>query len=43
MTLRACFHPQARIILGEWVYDNQTEGEPSSLVHAFGAVTGKPD
>jgi quinoprotein glucose dehydrogenase len=29
-----------RIILGGWIYDNQTEGEPSGVIRAFDPVTG---
>ncbi|MBB5042331.1 membrane-bound PQQ-dependent dehydrogenase, glucose/quinate/shikimate family [Shinella fusca] len=31
-----------KIILGGWVYDNQTVGEPSGVVRAFDAVSGAP-
>jgi quinoprotein glucose dehydrogenase len=30
-----------KIMLSGWVYDNQTEGEPSGVIRAFDAVTGK--
>lgn len=30
-----------RIMLSGWVYDNQSEGEPSGVIRAFDAVSGK--
>ena len=30
-----------RLMLSGWVYDNQTEGEPSGVIRAFDATTGK--
>ncbi|MEN0074947.1 MAG: membrane-bound PQQ-dependent dehydrogenase, glucose/quinate/shikimate family [Paracraurococcus sp.] len=30
-----------RIVLGGWIYDNQSEGEPSGVVRAYDAVSGK--
>ncbi|WP_368516589.1 membrane-bound PQQ-dependent dehydrogenase, glucose/quinate/shikimate family [Rhizobium sp.] len=30
-----------RIVLGGWVYDNQTVGEPSGVIRAFDANTGR--
>ncbi|MBB3172577.1 quinoprotein glucose dehydrogenase [Endobacter medicaginis] len=30
-----------RIMLSGWVYDNQSKGEPSGVIRAFDAVTGK--
>ena len=30
-----------RIMLSGWVYDNQTEGEPSGVIRAFDATTGR--
>ncbi|CAD6561305.1 PQQ-binding-like beta-propeller repeat protein [Paraburkholderia sabiae] len=32
-----------RIVLGGWIYDNQARGEPSGVVRAFDAATGKLD
>ena len=30
-----------RVILGGWIYDNQTKGEPSGVVRSYDPVTGK--
>lgn len=32
---------RGKIILSGWVYDNQTEGEPSGVIRAFDATTGQ--
>lgn len=31
---------RGKVILSGWVYDNQTEGEPSGVIRAFDAATG---
>ncbi|MEM6162190.1 membrane-bound PQQ-dependent dehydrogenase, glucose/quinate/shikimate family [Erwinia sp. P6884] len=33
---------KGKIVLGGWIYDNQTEGEPSGVVRAYSETTGQP-